>query len=146
MKTIGELVKNKPVYVIRKDQTVLEAVKDMVRYHVGAVPVVDGDRLVGIFSERDLMVRCVAGGIDVSKTKVEDVMTKELIATNVNDSYEECLVIMKQKGIRHLPVIEDDRLAGVVSLRDLMQIDVEEKEQKIDVLHSYIHYNPKGNI
>jgi len=145
MKTLGELVKNKPVHVIKKDQTVLEAVKDMVRYHVGAVPVVDGDRLVGIFSERDLMVRCVAGGIDVSKTKVEDVMTKELIATNINDSWEECLVIMKQKEIRHLPVIEGDRLAGVVSLRDLMQIDVEEKEQKIDVLHSYIHYNPKGN-
>jgi CBS domain-containing protein len=145
MKTLGELVKNKPVYVVRKDQTVLEAVKDMVRYHVGAVPVVDGDRLVGIFSERDLMVRCVAGGMDLGKTNVEDVMTKELIATNINDSWEECLVIMKKKGIRHLPVIEDDRLAGVVSLRDLMQIDVEEKEQKIDVLHSYIHYNPKGN-
>jgi CBS domain-containing protein len=91
------------------------------------------------------MVRCVAGGMDLGKTNVEDVMTKELIATNINDSWEECLVIMKKKGIRHLPVIEDDRLAGVVSLRDLMQIDVEEKEQKIDVLHSYIHYNPKGN-
>lgn len=145
MKTLGELIKNKPVHVVNKDQTVLEAVRDMVRYNVGAVPVVDGDRLAGIFSERDLMVRCVAGGFDLSKTKVEDVMTKELIVTNINDSYEECLIIMKKKGIRHLPVIEDDRLAGVVSLRDLMQIDVEEKEQKIDVLHSYIHYNPKGN-
>jgi CBS domain-containing protein len=145
MRTLGELVKDKPVHVIMKDQTVRDAVKDMAKYNVGAVPVLDGDRLVGIFSERDLMVRCIAGGIDVNTTKVGDVMTKKVIVMQSGDSYEECLIIMKQKEIRHVPVIEGDRLAGVVSLRDLMQIDVEEKEQKIDVLHSYIHYNPKGN-
>jgi CBS domain-containing protein len=145
MRTLGELVKDKPVHVIMKEQTVRDAVKDMAKYNVGAVPVLDGDRLVGIFSERDLMVRCIAGGIDVNTTKVGDVMTKKVIVMQSGDSYEECLIIMKQKEIRHVPVIEGDRLAGVVSLRDLMQIDVEEKEQKIDVLHSYIHYNPKGN-
>jgi CBS domain-containing protein len=145
MRTLGELVKGKPVHVIMQNQTVRDAVKDMAKYNVGAVPVLDGDRLVGIFSERDLMVRCIAGGIDVNTTKVGDVMTKKVIVMQSGDSYEECLIIMKQKEIRHVPVIEGDRLAGVVSLRDLMQIDVEEKEQKIDVLHSYIHYNPKGN-
>jgi len=144
MQTLGELVKNRPILFASKGQSVMDAVQFMAKNNIGAVPVLDGDRLVGIFSERDLMIRCVAKEIDIKNTKIEDVMSKYVIIMEAGDTYEECLVIMKQKSIRHMPVIEGDKLLGVVSLRDLMQIDVEEKEQKIDILHSYIHYNPKG--
>ena len=144
MRTLGELVRSQEMRYVNKGQTVLEAVNYMSEHKIGAVPVLEGDRMVGIFSERDLMVRCVAGRLDIEKTKIEDVMTKRVIIMEPGDSYEECLRIMKQEGIRHVPVCDRDKLIGVVSMRDIMQADVEEKEQKIDILHSYIHYNPKG--
>lgn len=144
MQTLGELVKNRPILFASKGQSVMDVVQYMAKNNIGAVPVLDGDRLVGIFSERDLMIRCVAKEIDINNTKIDDVMSKYVIIMEAGDTYEECLGIMKQKSIRHMPVIDGDKLLGVVSLRDLMQIDVEEKEQKIDILHSYIHYNPKG--
>lgn len=144
MKTLGELVKTKPTYVVSRGQTVLEVVRYMTASKVGAVPVLDGDRLVGIFSERDLMTRCIAKGIDIAKTKIDDVMTRKVVLMESDDTYEDCMKIMKQESIRHIPVTEGDKLIGVASMRDLMEADVEEKEQKIDVLHSYIHYNPKG--
>ena len=144
MRTLGELVRSQEMRYVNRGQTILEAVNYMSEHKIGAVPVLEGDRMVGIFSERDLMVRCVAGRLDIEKTKIEDVMTKRVIIMEPGDSYEECLRIMKQEGIRHVPVCDRDKLIGVVSMRDIMQADVEEKEQKIDILHSYIHYNPKG--
>jgi CBS domain-containing protein len=144
MPTLGELVKMKPVLVTSTGKSVIEVAKFMALNNIGAVPVLEGDRLAGIFSERDLMVRCVAKNMNLHDTKVDDVMTREVIIMEAKDTYEECLVIMKKKSIRHVPVHEGDKLLGVVSLRDLMELDVEEKEQKIDILHSYIHYNPKG--
>jgi CBS domain-containing protein len=145
MRTLGELVSKQETRYVNKGQTILEVVRYMSEHKVGAVPVLEGDRLVGIFSERDLMVRCVAGRLDPVKTKVEDVMTKSVILMEAEDSYEECLQIMKQESIRHIPVRDGNKLIGVVSMRDLMQTHVEEKEQNIEILHSYIHYNPKGN-
>ena len=144
MRTLGDLVRKQEMRYVNKEQTVLEAVNYMSEHKIGAVPVLEGDRLVGIFSERDLMVKCVAGRLDIEKTKIDDVMTKRVIIMETGDTYKECLRIMKQEGIRHIPVCDSDKLVGVVSMRDIMQADVEEKEQKIDILHSYIHYNPKG--
>ncbi len=144
MRTLGELVRKGTMRHVEKGQTILQVVNYMSEHRVGAVPVLEGDRLAGIFSERDLMVRCVARRLDIEKTKVEEVMTKRVIVMESGDTYEECLQVMKQERIRHIPVREGDKLVGVVSMRDIMQADVEEKEQKIEILHSYIHYNPKG--
>ena len=144
MPTLGELVRMKPVFVVKTGQNVMDVVKYMSDNNIGAVPVLDGDRLVGIFSERDLMIRCIAKSININDTLIDDVMTRDVIIMEGRDTYEDCMQIMKQKSIRHMPVREGDKLLGVVSLRDLMQLDVEEKEQKINILHSYIHYNPKG--
>ncbi len=144
MPTLGEIVKDKPVRVVLTGKTVLEAAEYMAAHNIGAVPVLDGDQLVGIFSERDLLKRCVTKKIDISATKIQDVMTKRVVIMEGSDSYEDCLRIMKQESIRHVPVIEGDKLIGVISMRDIMQVDMDEKEQKIDVLNSYIHYNPKG--
>ncbi len=145
MRTLGDLVRTQEMRYVNKGQSVLEVVNYMSQHKVGAVPVLHGDRLVGIFSERDLMVRCVAGRLDIEKTKIEDAMTKRVILMEADDSCEECLQIMKQEGIRHVPVRDGNKLVGVVSMRDIMQAQVEEKEQNIEILHSYIHYNPKGN-
>ena len=144
MPTLGEIIKGKVVRFIDEGITVLEAAEYMDKHNVGAVPVLNGDRLVGIFSERDLMKRCITKKLDVVVTKVEEVMTERVIVMEASDSYEDCLRIMKQESIRHVPVIEGDKLVGVISMRDLMQVDMDEKEQKIDILNSYIHYNPKG--
>jgi len=144
MPNLGEIVKDKVVRFIDEGKTVLEAAEYMDKHNVGAVPVLNGDRLVGIFSERDLMKRCITKRLDVANTKVEDVMTERVIVMEASDSYEDCLRIMKQESIRHVPVISGDKLVGVISIRDLMQVDMDEKEQKIDILNSYIHYNPKG--
>jgi len=144
MPTLGELVKGKSIHWIEVGKSVFDAAKYMAQNNIGAVPVFDGDKLVGVFSERDLMKRCVAKSLDMHATKIDDVMTKRVISMEAGDSYEDCLRIMRQESIRHVPVRDGDKLLGVISIRDLMQVDVEEKEQKIDILHSYIHYNPKG--
>lgn len=144
MRTLGDLLRKQEMRYVNRGQSVLEVVNYMSQHKVGAVPVLHGDRLVGIFSERDLMIRCVAERIDIEKTKIDDVMTKRVILMESDDTCEECLQIMKQEGIRHVPVREGTKLIGVVSMRDIMQAQVEEKEQNIEILHSYIHYNPKG--
>jgi CBS domain-containing protein len=143
MKTLNDLTRNRPLHVVRKGQSVQEVVDRMASNNVGAVPVLDGSRLIGIFSERDLMVRCNAKKIDLNSTRIEDVMTKKVILMESDDSYEDCLKIMKQQGIRHIPVRQGDKLIGMVSMRDLMQFDSEEKKEEIDVLQSYIHYFPE---
>ncbi len=131
------------MFIVNKGQSVQETINYMASNNIGAVPVLDGSRLAGIFSERDLMMRCAAKKLDLDKTKVEDVMTKKVISMKSENSCEHCLKIMKQRNIRHIPVREGDKLTGIVSMRDLMQSDAEEKEEKIEVLNSYIQYFPE---
>jgi CBS domain-containing protein len=142
MKTLREIIRGKALHFTEVEKTVLEVSQLMSEHNVGALPVLAGSRLAGIFSERDIMSRCVAKGLDPSATKVEDVMTKKVIVMEADDTYDYCLRIMKQRRIRHIPVREGDKLIGMVSMRDLMQSDAEAKEEEIEVLHSYIHYFP----
>jgi CBS domain-containing protein len=144
MKTLGELILGKPLFFVEKGQSVQKVAEYMAQNNVGGVPVLDHGRMAGIFSERDLMNRCVAMNLDLHNTLIDEVMTRKVIFMEVHDTYEDCINLMRQEGIRHVPIRDGDKLVGVISLRDLMQLDVEEKEQKIDILHSYIHYNPKG--
>ncbi|MCS7230464.1 MAG: CBS domain-containing protein [Candidatus Kryptonium sp.] len=144
MKTAGDVVKNKPLYFVKSGVTVLEVAKIMADKNIGAVPVLSEDgKLIGIFSERDLLKRVVANGLDPNITKIDDVMTRELMIALDDESYEECLAKMKKAGIRHLPVIDkDNNLLGILSLRDLMDISLDEKTERIEMLHAYIYYRP----
>lgn len=142
MKTVGEIVRNRPVYTIAPDATVLDAARLMAEKRIGALPVIDGDKLVGIFSERDLMTRVVAKELNPAETPVRDVMTQQLIVANENESYHACLVKMRQAGVRHIPVISGNRLLGVISLRDLMAEEIEVKDYEIQQLNHFIHYVP----
>jgi CBS domain-containing protein len=142
MKTIGGVVLGRDVYNVSVEQTVRDVARYMTDRRVGAVAVLDGSRLAGIVSERDIMGRVVAKGLDPDTTHVGDVMTRDLVVATAAESHEDGLRKMKQAGCRHLPVVEADRLIGMVSQRDLLQIDLTEKDEEIRWLNAYIHYIP----
>jgi CBS domain-containing protein len=141
-KTIGSLVEGRETYHVDSELSVRDASRYMTERRVGAVAVLEGDRLSGIVSERDIMGRVVAAGRDLDKTRVRDVMTRDLVVAHVEDSHEDGLRMMKQAGCRHLPVVQADRLVGMVSQRDLLQIDISEKDEEIRWLNAYIHFIP----
>ena len=142
MRTVGSLVSGRATYHIDAGLSVRDAARYMTERRVGAVAVLDGDRLAGILSERDIMGRVVAAARDLDQTAVRDVMTRELVVAHMEDSHEDGLRTMKQAGCRHLPVVEGDRLVGMVSQRDLLQIDLSEKDEEIRWLNAYIHFIP----
>jgi CBS domain-containing protein len=142
MKTIGGLVSGREIFHVRSDQSVREAARYMTDRRVGAVSVLEGTRLVGVLSERDVMGRVVALQLDPDRTPVAEVMTRDLVVAQSGDSHEEGVRKMKQAGCRHLPVVDGERLLGMVSLRDLLQIDLSEKDEEIRWLNAYIHYIP----
>jgi CBS domain-containing protein len=142
VKTIGDLVADREVFHLQGGQTVREAARYMTERRVGAVSVLDGSRLVGVLSERDVMGRVVARGLDPDRTPVAEVMTRDLVVADGADSHEEGLRKMKQAGCRHLPVVQGDRLVGMVSQRDLLQVDLTQKDEEIRWLNAYIHLLP----
>lgn len=144
MKTIGDVVRGREVYFLRDEQTVRDAARYMTERRIGAAAVLSGTRLVGILSERDIMGRVVTPGQDPDAVKVADVMTRDLVVADAAESHEDGLRRMKQAGCRHLPVVQADRLLGMVSQRDLMQIDLSEKDEEIRWLNAYIHLVPPG--
>ena len=142
MKTARDLFTGQDLTVISKTQTVYEAAKKMAEKRIGAVPVLENERVVGIFSERDVMNRVVAKNLNPQKTLVEDVMTKDLIVGNPDEDIEQILARMKQANIRHLPIVEEGKLVGIISFRDLLQADLNEKDEEIKIMTAYIHYIP----
>jgi len=141
-KTVGSLVTGRETYHVDSSLSIRDASRYMTDRRVGAVAVLEGDRLAGVISERDIMGRVVAAGRDLDQTRVQDVMTRELVVARVDDSHEDGLRMMKQAGCRHLPVVQGDRLVGMVSQRDLLQIDLTEKDEEIRWLNAYIHFIP----
>ena len=120
MATIYDLVKDRRVYSVDADKTVLEAARFMMEHSIGALPALRNGELVGIFSERDVMNRVVAAGRTPGTTKIAEVMTANPRGVDVNESVEECLFLMKEFGFRHLPIVSGKELKGLVSLRDLL--------------------------
>ncbi len=139
------LANNRPLHWLSASSTVTDAVKLMVKHNVGALPVLEGDRLVGVFSERDLMTRIIVRGLDASQVTVGAAMTSNIITADINDDHLTCLTKMVSRSCRHLPVVEDNKLVGFLSSRDLMQVEVEGKELEIKSLTDYIHYVPPTN-
>lgn len=142
MNTVGDLVAGREVYSVQADQTVYDVAAFMVAKNIGAVAVLEGDRVVGVFSERDLMKRVVGAELQPRRVIVRDVMTQKLITAAPEESYETCLARMQKHGIRHLIVATDDRIVGVISLRDLMSVDIREKSAEIQMMNAYLHYVP----
>jgi CBS domain-containing protein len=142
MKNLKEYLTDIRLLYVRSGMTVFEVTKFMDLHNIGAVPVLDKNSgLLGIFSERDLLRRCIVKELDLNKTMIDDVMTKGVIVIDSTDTIEHALKIMKQENIRHLPIVEEKSLVGVVSMRAMMLVDVKLKEEKIDILNTYIQYN-----
>jgi CBS domain-containing protein len=135
---ICDLIKNQQTYQAEMSQTVLETVRAMVEHNIGAVPVVHNGKLVGIFSERDLMKRVVAEGCDPCSTCVAEVMTNDPLTINMNEELENCLTLMRRHSFRHLPVCHDGQLVGIVSLRDILLHDLSEKDDEVRMMRAYI--------
>ena len=124
------------------EATVLEVARTMTEGRVGAVPILDGDTIVGIFSERDLMQRVVVAGRDPKTTRVSEVMTRNVVTAMPDESVDASLAKMKSAGCRHLPVVDEGRVLGVISMRDLLRDELEEQGEEIQHLRAYLHQSP----
>jgi CBS domain-containing protein len=130
MSTLRELVKDRKLYSIESDRSVLEAARYMMEHNVGALPVLRDGNLAGILSERDIMNRVVAVGRTPGTTAVSEVMTANPRAVAADESIEECLFIMNEFGFRHLPIVEGKQLRGLVSLRDVLMHQAAEMQRQ----------------
>jgi CBS domain-containing protein len=119
--------------------TVLDVAALMSEARVGCIPVLEGEDLVGVFSERDLMTRVVVEGLDPASTLVGSVMTPEVITADLDDRVERCLEKMRSVGCRHLPVVAEGRVIAMISMRDLLSDEIEEHVEEIRTLRAYLH-------
>ena len=130
--------KGRSVYSIPPEAPVLEAIRAMAEHHVGALLVMRGAELVGIVSERDYARKVILKGRSSSATPVADIMSSPVTTVAPATSVEEAMRIMTDRRIRHLPVTEDRRVAGVISIGDLVKAVIEDQQQTIEQLETYI--------
>jgi CBS domain-containing protein len=128
MGQVYDIVKDRRVYSIDADSTVLEAARFMMEHSIGALPVLRNGDIVGIISERDVMNRVVAAARLPGTTKVAEVMTANPKSINVDETIDNCLFLMREFGFRHLPITDGKQLKGLVSLRDILLRYVSQKE------------------
>ena len=124
-------------------RTVLETVQVMVEHNIGAVPELHNGKLVGIFSELDLMKRVVAEGRDPRSTCMAEVMTDDPLTISMNKDLENCVTLMRRHSFRHLPVCHEGHLVGLVSLRDILLHDFNEKDDEGRMMRAYIQASPE---
>jgi CBS domain-containing protein len=128
-----------PALTVREDETVYHALMLMANHNVGAVMVVDADgQMLGIFTERDYARKVILMGRCSLDTKVREIMTRELLTIHPETTLEECMALMTKWHIRHLPVLSEGRLTGIVSMRDVVQAIITKKEETIQDLEKYI--------
>lgn len=131
--------KGNQVWAVAPDQTVLDALRVMADKEIGALLVTSGEKVVGILSERDYARKIVLKGKSSESTPVADVMSSEVTSVSSGQSLEECMAVMTEKRIRHLPVIDDGKLVGIVSIGDLVKAVIEDQKFKISQLEHYIN-------
>lgn len=127
------------IHTVPIDARVREAVATMVDNRIGCVLVMDGDRLQGLFTERDLMIRVVHKGLDPDATPVREVMTTEIATVSPDLRVDEAMSLCTERRLRHLPVYEQERMIGIVSMGDLTKAAVRDQEHIIEDLISYIY-------
>lgn len=139
MEDLRSILKSTEVHSVQVGAKVYDVVKFMAEKSVGLVPVLDGDKLVGVFSERDLVKRIIAVDKDVKETPVEDVMSTNLVIAKISESSAEALAKMKEAKTRHILVIDNEKLVGVLSMRDLLEVDLLQCKTTVEVLNNYIY-------
>jgi len=143
MKTLQEIMREGFIFAVQRTSIVAEAARMMETHNVGIVAVLDGEQLVGVFSERDVVRRVLNRGRDARTTMVGEVMTTNLIVSCVDESYQTAMRKMDHANIRHLPVVDGDRLVSMLSVRDLMRVDMARMTEEIRNLHEYLYQVPR---
>ena len=140
MRTVRQLLEAKApeVYAIGPDAPVLDAVRMMAEKHIGALLVMDGTRLAGILSERDYARKVVLQGRSSRDTPVRDIMTSDVVTVRPNDTSDRCMQVVTERRVRHLPVMDGERVVGVVSIGDLVKAVIEDQQLELDQLQRYI--------
>jgi CBS domain-containing protein len=134
-----KLNKNRQIWTISKDQSVRQALVLMSEKNIGAIIIVDNnDFPVGIFSERDYARKVILKGKSSKDTLLDEVMTKELITVNRDYKIDQCMEIMTEKRIRHLPVLENKKIVEIISIGDVLKIMIKEQKKLIDHLQKFI--------
>ncbi len=139
--SIGVVLKGKSqnkILSVTPDQTVFEALEIMARYDIGALLVCSDDQLLGILSERDYARKCALLGHTSKETRVDEIMTSPVLSITLRHTVDECLALMTEHRHRHLPVLERDRVVGLVSIGDLVKWVIQSQQQAIGALESYI--------
>lgn len=139
MKKLREIMRPGFLFALQRAATVAEASRIMTTNNVGIVAVLDGDRLVGVFSERDVVQRVVELGRDPGRTQLTEVMTTELIVADADEDYQKAMSKMDRANIRHLPIVSDGRLLSMISIRDLLRVHIEDKDAEIQYLKEYLY-------
>lgn len=141
MRTVAELLDNKghEIWAIAPEQSVFAAIKLMADKGVGALVVVDNDKLVGIVSERDYARKVILANRQAETTHVREIMTTRVTYVGPDESIEECMAIMTDQRIRHLPILADEKLVGIISIGDLVKTIIAEQQFVIMQLEHYIH-------
>ena len=142
MKTLREIMRAGFLFVVQRGATVREAVQVMTASNVGIVLVLEGERLVGVFSERDVVRRVVNCGLDPDRTPVGDVMTSQIVVGDPDEDYQSAMRKMDQANIRHLLVVKGAQMLSMISIRDLIRVDMQDKGAEIRYLREYLYQVP----
>lgn len=140
MKTVKNILHNKSnaIYSVGPSTSVLDALQVMMDKNISALLVMENLELKGIFTERDYARKIILQGKASKETLISEVMTSQLETINLNSTIDQCMQIMTDRHIRHLPIVEDGKVAGMISIGDLVKFVIEDQKQTIEQLQSYI--------
>jgi CBS domain-containing protein len=143
MLTVRHLLeqKDRAVRAVAPDDPVLEAIRAMAEHHVGALLVMQNNELLGIVSERDYARKVILLGRSSADTAVREIMTSPVVTVSPLSTLDECMRLIAERRVRYLPVVENGRTVGVVSIGDLVKATIEEQQRTIEQLESYIHHS-----
>ncbi len=141
MKTVKDVLKHKGEFVacISKDSTCLTAIREMNMRRIGAVVVTENEKVIGVFTERDVLVNFASTDYNPTKTTVGEVMTTSVAFCKLDTTLDECREVMIMKRIRRLPVLEEEKLVGIITAGDLLASQVKQQQETIEYLNAYIH-------
>jgi len=140
MFTVKQVLQDKgsDVWTIKPDQTVYSALKLMAEKNLGAVVVEESGVIKGIFSERDYARRSISGKVNIKEANVSDLMTVNLITASLNETLDQCMAMMTDKKIRHIPIIDNGKLVGIISIGDIVNRIISDQEFNLKEMKNYI--------
>ena len=140
MKLVSDILRSKgdKIWVVKPDDTVFDSLRRMAQKEVGALLVLDGDKLVGIVTERDYARKVILEGKSSKDSAVSEIMTKRVLCVSPERTLDECMALMTDKRVRHLPVLDHKRVVGILSIGDLVKAMISEQKVLIDQLQHYI--------